>query len=83
MEAKDEKLWKLAKKKAALKITRTLYVLIIIVLWGFWLLGDTKYMWPKWPMLGLFIAYFFQYIAVYQLDHETLAEKEYKKLKRD
>jgi len=34
-------------------------------------------------MLGLSIAYFFQYIAVYQLDHESLAEKEYKKLKRD
>jgi hypothetical protein len=49
----------------------------------FWLLGDTKYMWPKWPMLGLSIAYFFQYIAIYQLDYETLAEKEYKKLKGD
>jgi hypothetical protein len=83
METKDEKLWKLAKKKASLKITGILYVLIVFVLWVFWLLGDTKYMWPKWPMLGLSIAYFFQYIAIYQLDYETLAEKEYKKLKGD
>lgn len=83
MEQKDEKLWKLAKKKASLKITRTIYLMVILVVWAFWFFGDAKYMWPKWPTLGLSIAYFFQYIAVYKLDHENLAEKEYKKLKSE
>jgi hypothetical protein len=84
MEAKDEKLWKLAKQKAALKITGSLYILSLIIIWVvYWIIGDNTYMWPKWPTLGLFLAYSFQYIAVYQLNHESLAEKEYKKLKRD
>jgi hypothetical protein len=39
------------------------------------------YAWPKWPTLGLTIAFVFEYIDAFYRDNDSMIEKEYNKLK--
>jgi len=88
MEERNEKLWKLAKKRANTKRNGLIYFTIVIFLWIIWLSNNDFtfsknmiYAWPKWPTLGLGIAFVFEYIDAYYRDNDSLIEKEYNKLK--
>lgn len=88
MEERNQQLWKLAKKRASTKRNGLVYLSIVVFLWLVWLSNndfefgkDMIYAWPKWPTLGLAIAFVLQYIDAYYKDDEALIEKEYNKLK--
>jgi len=87
MEERDEKLWKLAKKRANTKRNGLVYLTIVVFLWILWLSNNDFaisknmiYALPKWPTLALAIAFVFEYIDAYYRDDESLIEKEYNKL---
>jgi hypothetical protein len=87
MEERNEKLWKLAKKRANTKRNGLIYLTIVLFLWLIWLSNnDFKfssnmiYAWPKWPTLALAIAFVFEYIDAFYKDNDSLIEKEYNKL---
>ena len=90
MEERNEKLWKLARKRINTKRNGFVYLTIVIFLWIVWLSNnDFKfsnamiYAWPKWPTLGLTIAFAFEYIDAFYRDNDSLIEKEYHKLKNN
>jgi hypothetical protein len=85
MEQRDEKLWRIAKRRAGFKITLLVYVLVNSLLWIVWALtmpvkGLGWSTWPLYPMFGWGIGLFFQFVDAYWTGGETLVEKEYKKL---
>ena len=88
-EQRDEKLWRQAKRRADFQSSLVSFVVISAVCWGIWYLTgyrngrnlDTP--WPLWVMLGLGIALFFKFIRAYKTDKDTLAEREYEKLKKE
>jgi 2TM domain len=44
---------------------------------------NTGFPWPAWIMLGWGIGLVFNYAEAYRGDKETMAEKEYEKLKKE
>ena len=87
-DQKDERLWRMAKKRAAFKKSFTSYIVVNAFLWAIWWFtagrrGVNMYWpWPIWPMLGWGIGLGLQYFEAYNGDRETIAEKEYEKLRR-
>ncbi len=91
MENKDEKLWAVAQKRANFKKELYTYITVTLFLWAIWLFtnNDKQYTtstsihipWPVWVTLGWGFAIGLKYIKVYKTNGDTLAEKEYKKLK--
>ena len=89
-DIKDPELWKIAQKRAGFKYHALIYFIMNFLFWTFWYIGlrnnTTPYFerniipWPLWPMLGWGIGLFFHYIGAYK-STDTLAEKEYEKLK--
>lgn len=86
--SKDDKLWRIAKKRASFKRNLYSYIIIIAFLWVIWWLNVGRYNgfhgtpWPIWVMLGWGIALGFQYFNAYNGNGRDLAEEEYEKLKR-
>lgn len=90
MEIKDPKLWKTAQKRAGFKYNVLVYFIMNLIFWTIWYISLRNnntppaqrdvIPWPVWPMVGWGIGVFFHYIYAYKM-HDTLAEKEYKKLK--
>ena len=81
----DEKLYKIAKKRAAFKYNLLSFILVNIFIWSLWLFyfknkGNNLMPWPLWPMLMWGIAICYNYIKTY-LPKNALALKEYQKLK--
>jgi hypothetical protein len=88
MQEKDEKLWSIAKKRAAFKKSAFTYLVVNIVLWIVWAVttrggnyGGTI-PWPIWPTIGWGVGLAFQYFDAYNNIGDSLAEKEYEKLKQ-
>lgn len=90
MENKDERLWLMAKKRAAFKRHLFTYVATNIFFWLLWLFskgtdegpGSFKGIpWPVWPMLGWGIGLAFNYFDAYHKAGNSLEEQEYEKLK--
>lgn len=87
MEARDEKLWKLAKKRADFKKQLTIYLMIIPILWGIWWFtlgkneGFSLSTWPIYATFGWGIGIFFSYMEAYGTNREDAIEREYRKLK--
>lgn len=84
-QQRDEKLWKLAKKRAEFKKYLLTYLVINAFLWGIWLFnsyrhGDYSFPWPAFVSLGWGIGLAFSYIGAYSGYKESLTEKEYNKL---
>ncbi len=83
----DEKLWRIAKKRASFKKNLYSYIVINAFLWGIWWfteggLGHHRgYPWPVWVMLGWGLGLGFQYFDAYNGDRQHLAEEEYKRMK--
>jgi hypothetical protein len=84
---KDDKLWRIAQKRASFKRNLYGYIVIVAFLWAIWWLtvgkntGFTGTPWPVWVMLGWGIALGFQYFNAYNGSGRDLAEDEYEKLK--
>ncbi len=84
-QQRDEKLWKLAKKRSEFKKHALTYLIINLFLWGLWLFGgikrgDYNFPWPAFVTLGWGIGLAFNYIGAYSAFGESLREKEYQKL---
>lgn len=85
MEIKDEKLWKIAKKRAAFKRHLFTYLAVNAFLWIMWFFQFLKhdhaagFPWPLFPTIGWGLGVLFNYKEAYS-DKDSLAEKEYEKL---
>ncbi len=82
---RDDKLWKLAKKRAEFKKHLITYLIINVFLWGMWLFsslrhGDFSFPWPAFVSLGWGIGLGFNYIGAYTGFKDSMTQKEYEKL---
>lgn len=88
-EQRDEKLWQLAKRRADFQNSLLGFFVTTVICWVIWYLTagrlgiNTETPWPLWVMLGLGIGLFFKFLKAYKTDKDTLAEREYEKLKND
>lgn len=86
---KDERLWRMARKRADFKKNLYSYLVVITFLWGIWWFttgydkGFHGYPWPIWVMLGWGLGLGFQYFGAYNGNKQDLAEQEYEKLKKE
>lgn len=86
-EQRDEKIWKLAKRRADFQNSLMGFVITTVICWVIWYftagrLGhNMRTPWPIWVMLGLGIGLVFKFMKAYKTDKETMAEREYEKLK--
>lgn len=84
-QQRDEKLWKLARKRAAFKKSLLVYLAVNLFLWGVWFFtsgrhSDYSFPWPVFVTLGWGIGVAFSYIGAYTGYKESQTEKEYNKL---
>lgn len=85
---RDEKLWKIAKKRASFKRHTYTYVVVNLFLWGLWLFShkgqipeDVKGLpWPAWCTLGWGVGLFFDYVSAYKSYGNQMEEEEYRRL---
>lgn len=88
-DQRDEKLWRIAKQRAEFQTSLLSFVVIAAICWAVWYFTSYRHgrnletPWPLWVMLGLGIALLMKFIRAYRTDKDTLAEREYEKLKRD
>ena len=84
---KDEKLWKLAKQRAGFQDSLISFVVISVICWAVWFFTQGRHgfnrgtPWPLWVMFGLNIAVVLKFIKAYKTDNDTMAKREYEKLK--
>ena len=87
IEGKDPELWKIAQKRASFKQHLYSYLIINGFLWLIWAMGNGLHFsgipWPVWSTGGWGIGLAFNYFDAYHGDKNTMANKEYEKLKRD
>src|SRR5215210_2559373 len=67
MDSRDNELWRIAKRRAAFKISAFSYVTVNCMLIAIWYFtsGPGSYFWPVWPMLGWGIGVATQYFHAY------------------
>jgi hypothetical protein len=86
-EQRDEKLWQLAKRRADFQNSLLSFVVLTVICWAIWYFTsyrhgrNTETPWPLWVMLAFGIILFLRFIRAYRTDKNTLAEREYDKLK--
>ncbi len=83
-EQRDEKLWQIAKRRADFQNSLLGFFATTAICWVIWFFTDGNWVgtpWPLWVMLGLGIGLFFKFMKAYKTDKDTLAEREYDKLK--
>lgn len=86
MDQNDEKLWRIARKRAAFKKNLFSYIVIVAFLWAIWwfTIGHRQgYPWPVWVMLGWGLGLGFQYFDAYTGSRQDLAVEEFKRLKNE
>jgi hypothetical protein len=87
-EEKDQRLWRIAKKRAAFKHNLSSFIIINTLLWIIWWYTkgrhgqDTSWPWPLWVLIFWGLGIVFNFLDAYFGDKETMAESEYKKLKK-
>lgn len=87
-ETNDDRLWRLARRRADFRKSFYSYIAINIFLWLLWWFsegyatGFNKYPWPVWVTLGWGLAIILQYYEAYYGTHKDITEKEFEKLKR-
>lgn len=84
-QIKDEKLWKIARRRAEFKKHLLVYLVVNFFLWGIWFInsitiGHFTYIWPIWVTLGWGIGVTFNYIGAYTGFKDSMTEREYEKL---
>ncbi len=91
---KDERLWRIAKKRAAFKRHLASYVIVNGFLWVLWYItggyevgfskGNIFTAWPIWSTLGWGIGLAFSYVDAYhQTSKEDSVQREYDKLRNE
>ena len=86
-EQRDEKLWQIARRRADFQNSLLGFVVLTAICWAIWYMTsyrngrNTETPWPLWVMLGLGISLFLKFMRAYKTNKDTLAEKEYEKLK--
>lgn len=87
-QTRDEKLWRLARRRASFKKALFNYMVIMAFLWAIWWFSGGRYTgfhhypWPVWVMLAWGMILGFQYFEAYNGNSQELTEQEYEKLKR-
>lgn len=83
----DERLWRLARRRAAFKRHLYIYLVINAFLWAIWWFTtghrNGSYPWPVWAMLGWGVGLGFQYFDAYSGNKQDMAIEEFKKLKKE
>ena len=85
---RDERLWRIARKRANFRRSFFVYIVINAFLWGVWWFttgrnsGVNGYPWPIWVMPGWGIGIAFQYFDAYHGSKQDLEQQEYEKLKK-
>lgn len=86
-EQRDEKLWKIAKQRADFQDSLIGFVIVTVICWIVWFFTSGRHgynggtPWPLWVMFGLGIGLILKFIRAYKTDKDTMAEREYEKLK--
>ena len=86
-EQRDEKLWQIAKRRADFQDSLISFMVISTICWAIWYFTagrrgiNTGTPWPLWVMLGIGIGLILKFIRAYKTDKNTMAEREYEKLK--
>lgn len=86
MEERDRKLWRLAQKRAGFKKNLASYAVANIFFWVIWYM-TTKgaihgfWPWPMWITVFWGIGIIYGYVEAYHSDKDSMAEREYQKLK--
>lgn len=84
---KNDKLWKLAKKRASFKRHLATYLITNGFFWAIWLLTENEWSlgnaWPIWSSLGWGIGLAFQFYGTYIEPRDGMVEREYEKLKKE
>jgi len=87
LEGKDPQLWKIARKRASFKGHLQTYIVANGFLWVIWYMtdghSDGGIPWPAWSTVGWGIGLAFDYFDAYHGDKNTMAQKEYEKLKKE
>lgn len=86
-QERDEKLWRIARKRAEFRKSLYSYIIVNSFLWLVWWFtgGSTGFWgtpWPIWVMLGWGVGLGMQYYEAYHSDSSNMAEREYEKLKQ-
>ncbi|RPI13564.1 MAG: hypothetical protein EHM58_18230 [Ignavibacteriae bacterium] len=83
---RDEKLWKMARARAAFKRSLFVYFAINIFLWIIWAVtgmrGGYYFPWPAFVTIGWGIGMAFRWYSVYHGWQDSMVESEYEKLKQ-
>ena len=84
-QVKDDRLWKIAKRRAAFKIHLAAYMAMSIFFWLIWFFTsnhypDHGYPWPIWPMIGWGIGLVAHFTSAYGFYNSNSTEREYNKL---
>ncbi len=92
-EQRDERLWKMAKKRAAFKRHLFSYIVVNAFLWVIWFFTghyvssyydgyheDFHFPWPVFVMFFWGIGLFFDFFQTYFGYRDNMIEKEYQKL---
>jgi hypothetical protein len=88
-EQRDEKLWRVARKRAEFRRSLYSYLVINLLLWCVWWFttgekGNWKgFPWPCWVMLFWGIGLAKQYFDAYYGTKADLAEREYERMKKE
>ncbi|WP_143307971.1 2TM domain-containing protein [Chitinophaga vietnamensis] len=84
-QERDERLWRIAKARAAFKSHLIVYLVVNTGLWAVWFLTDNHKLhgtpWPAWPALSWGLILAFQYFNAFHRDPFGDRLKEYEKLK--
>lgn len=87
-DTNDDRLWRIARKRADFRKSFYSYIAVNLFLWLLWWgtegykTGFNKYPWAAWVTLGWGFAIAIQYYDAYHSSHKDLAEEEFQKLKR-
>ena len=81
----DERLWKIAKRRAEFKKHLFIYFTVNLFLWGLWFLTGAKtgngfFPWPAFVSMGWGIGVAFNFIGAYTGYKDLLTTREYQKL---
>lgn len=85
-QQRDERLWRIAKARAAFKSHLITYLVVNAGLWALWLITDRQgggAPWPVWPALGWGIGLAFHYFSAYHSDPYGDTLREYEKLQNE
>ena len=83
-KVQNDKLRRLAKKRAGFKkaVAITIFISLMLVLIWFFTTGPQSYFWPMWPFMGFAFSLLIQYLEAYAGTTFFSEDKEYEKLKR-